>query len=112
MLYVSAGATSPIPVWLDALTPWQLLFPLTPEEGAGAMLLITRLESGGYSARFLFPAQFVGCLGARTEDEGLRLTQAFREGGWETVRSLRREGTPDSTCWFAGSGWWLSTEAY
>jgi protein-L-isoaspartate(D-aspartate) O-methyltransferase len=112
VLYVNAGATSPMPAWLDALNPaGRLLFPLTPDEGAGAMLLIVKLESAGYSARFLFPAQFVGCLGARTEDEGRRLTQAFREGKWATVRSLHRDGTPDSTCWFRGPGWWLSTEA-
>jgi protein-L-isoaspartate(D-aspartate) O-methyltransferase len=111
VVYVNAGATAPTPAWLDALNPGgRLLFPLTPEEGAGAMLLITKLESGCYSARFLISAQFVGCLGARTEDEGRRLTRAFREGKWGPVRSLRRDGTPDSTCWFAGQGWWLSTE--
>jgi protein-L-isoaspartate(D-aspartate) O-methyltransferase len=41
-------------------------------------------------------------------DAGRRLAEAFARG-WESVQSLRREGVPDETCWFAGEGWWLST---
>ena len=47
VLYVNAGATGPLDVWLDALRPkGRLLFPMTPGEGAGAMLLITKQEDG------------------------------------------------------------------
>jgi protein-L-isoaspartate(D-aspartate) O-methyltransferase len=27
----------------------------------------------------------------------------------KNVRSLRRDSSPDETCWCAGGGWWLST---
>ena len=36
------------------------------------------------------------------------LTEAFRRGGTETVRSLYRNKPADDSCWFAGNGWWLS----
>ena len=75
VLYVNAGATEPLAVWLDALKPGgRLLFPLTPDDGAGAMLLITRADGEAWPARFLFQAQFVGCAGAR---------DWRRSGGWQ-----------------------------
>jgi len=111
VLYVNAGATAPLPVWLDALKPGgRLLFPLMPDEGSGAMLLITRQNKEGYKARFLFPAQFVPCLGARIESEGRQIAEAFRTNDWRKVHSLHRDDSPDDTCWCSGFGWWLSTE--
>jgi len=110
VLYVNAGATGPLDVWLDALRPnGRLLFPMTPGEGAGAMLLITKQEDGGFAARFLLQAQFVPCVGARDETSAQRLSDAFRNGGWVKVKSLRRHDAPGESCWFAGNGWWLST---
>ncbi len=110
VLYVNAGATAPLPVWLDALKPGgRLLFPLTPGEGFGAMLLITRQSDQGYRARFLFPAQFVPCTGARNDAEGRRVTEAFRTNDWRKVNSLHRDDSPDESCWCSGFGWWLST---
>jgi protein-L-isoaspartate(D-aspartate) O-methyltransferase len=112
VLYVSAGATAPLAVWLDALKAGgRLLFPLTPENGAGAMLLITRTDGDVYAARFLFQAQFVGCMGARDEGEGERLEEAFRNRNWNKVKSLHRNNAPRESCWLAGRGWWFSTEA-
>jgi protein-L-isoaspartate(D-aspartate) O-methyltransferase len=98
-------------VWLDALKPGgRLLFPLTPDDGAGAMLLITRTDGEVYAARFLFQAQFVGCAGAREDGEERRLDHAFRNRNWNKVRSLHRDDKPGAGCWLAGRGWWLSTE--
>jgi protein-L-isoaspartate(D-aspartate) O-methyltransferase len=111
VLYVNAGATEPLDVWLDALRPkGRLLFPMTPAEGAGAMLLITKQEDGGFAARFLMQVQFVPCIGARSETTAQRLSEAFRGSGWSKVKSLHRGDAPDESCWFAGDGWWLSTE--
>jgi protein-L-isoaspartate(D-aspartate) O-methyltransferase len=110
VLYVNAGATGPRDVWLDALRPnGRLLFPMTPDEGAGAMLLITKQEDGGFAARFLLQAQFVPCTGARDEATAQKLSEAFRNSGWTKVKSLHRNDAPDESCWFAGDGWWLST---
>jgi protein-L-isoaspartate(D-aspartate) O-methyltransferase len=111
VLYVCAGATAPLPVWLDALKPGgRLIFPLTPGEGFGAMLLITRQGEQGYSAKFLFPAQFVPCIGARNDAEGKRIVEAFGTNDWRKVNSLHRDDSPDKSCWCSGFGWWLSTE--
>jgi protein-L-isoaspartate(D-aspartate) O-methyltransferase len=112
VLYVNAGATAPLPVWLDSLkVGGRLLFPLTPGEGFGAMLLITRQSDNGYRARFLFQAQFVPCVGARNEAEGRRITEAFRTNDWRKVNSLHRNDSPGDSCWCSGFGWWLSTES-
>jgi protein-L-isoaspartate(D-aspartate) O-methyltransferase len=111
VLYVNAGATAPMAVWLDALKPGgRLLFPLTQDDGTGAMLLITRTDGEVYAARFLFQAQFVGCIGARDEVEDQRLAEAFRNRNWNKVKSLHRNDGPGESCWLAGKGWWLSTE--
>jgi protein-L-isoaspartate(D-aspartate) O-methyltransferase len=115
-IYVNAGATAPLDVWLDALLPGgRLLFPLTPADsptgmpGAGGMLLITRVDAENFDARFLCPAMFIPCVGARDKETGVKLAAAFKRGDFRNVRSLHRHTRPDDTCWCAGHGWWLST---
>jgi protein-L-isoaspartate(D-aspartate) O-methyltransferase len=109
VLYVNAGATEPLAVWLDALRPnGRLLFPMTPEKGYGGMLLIERREDGAFAARFLMQVQFVPCVGARDELTAQRLTGAFRRNDWKRVGSLHRNDELDDSCWCSGSGWWLS----
>jgi protein-L-isoaspartate(D-aspartate) O-methyltransferase len=110
VLYVNAGATHPLSIWLDALRPnGRLIVPLTPAEGYGAMLLVTKQQNGGYAARFLLQAQFVPCIGARDEVVAQKLAKAFLNSSWSKVKSLHRNDAPDSSCWCSGSGWWLST---
>ena len=109
-IYVNAGATEPLAAWLDALNPQgRLLFPLTDGNGAGAMLLITHLSDSSYSARFLTQVHFVACIGARNEAVARNLARAFHNRDWTKVKSLHRDDEPDRSCWFAGEGWWLST---
>jgi protein-L-isoaspartate(D-aspartate) O-methyltransferase len=121
VVYVNAGATAPLNVWVDSLRPGgRLLFPLTTAQGFGAMLLVTRTAENGFAARFVCQAAFIHCFGARDEETAEKLAEAFKTGGlwnfqrkgglWD-VQSLRRDNPPDGTCWFAGSGWWLSTAA-
>jgi protein-L-isoaspartate(D-aspartate) O-methyltransferase len=125
LIYVNAGATAPLDIWLDALRPnGKLLFPLTPEgpngsPGAGGMLLITRRAQekdqqhsfDKFDARFVMPVLFIPCAGARDEETARKLAEAFQRGDMKNVRSLRRNSRPDETCWCAGNGWWLSTAA-
>jgi protein-L-isoaspartate(D-aspartate) O-methyltransferase len=121
VIYVNAGATAPMNAWLDALRHGgRLLFPLTIKNGFGAMLLVTRQSESHFAAKFVIQAAFIHCLGARDEEIGKRLAEAFktggmgnyqRQGGMWDVKSLRRNTRPDNTCWFAGNGWWLSTAA-
>ena len=111
VLYVNAGATEPLAVWLDALRPMgRLLFPMTPDTGVGAMLLVTKQEDGSFTARFLLQAQFVPCIGARNEATEQKLAEAFRNSNWTKVKSLHRNDEADDSCWCSGHGWWLSTK--
>ncbi|AWN49261.1 protein-L-isoaspartate(D-aspartate) O-methyltransferase [Methylobacterium terrae] len=109
LVTVAAGATAPLPVWLDALDPGgRLLVPLTADRGGG-MLLATRPEadSAPWPARFLSPVSFVPCTGARRPEEAARLGLAFRDRDWRAVRRLHRGGTPGPKAFVAGEGWWL-----
>lgn len=110
LIYVCAGAAQPSRMWLDALSPGgRLLFPLAPQDVLGGMLLITRPARGSsWPAKFVGRAAFIGCVGLQDEEAGRRLTEAF-SNDWNSVRSLRLDGSPDESCWFAGDGWWLST---
>jgi len=110
IIYVNAGATHPLDAWLDALRPnGRLLFPLTPDQGLGGMLLVTRGQGTGFAARFVCPAVFFPCQGARDQAMSERLAKAFAQGHTESVRALHRGQAPDKSCWCAGTNWWLST---
>ena len=109
-IYVNAGATDPPDIWLDAIRPGgRLVFPLTPDEGYGAMLLVTRLGEDRFAAQFLTHALFIPCTGARDEQTSQELARAFQHRPIGSVRSLRRHTLPDASVWVAGRGWWLST---
>ena len=113
-IYVNAGLPRPSRAWLDALRPGgRLLFPLQGggESGFGGMLLITRPHGRGESwpARFVSRAGFIACQGGQDDAASRRVAAAFAGHRWQEVRSLRRDGKPDATCWLAGDGWWLST---
>ena len=112
VIYVCAGATEPMAIWLDSLKPGgRLLFPLTPDHGFGGMLLVTHNGGAGYDARFIAPALFFPCIGARNATTAKALWGAFKRGNehW-SVKSLRRKGEPDASSWARGSNWWLSTD--
>jgi protein-L-isoaspartate(D-aspartate) O-methyltransferase len=50
VIYVNAGATHPLASWLDALNVGgRLIFPLTPDEGFGGMLMVTRRRAESYA---------------------------------------------------------------
>lgn len=110
VIYMNAGASAPLGVWLDSLKAGgRLIFPLTPGWGFGAMLMVTR-QDAGFAARFVCRAQFIPSVGGQDEATSARLEQAFAGGDWQAVRTLHRDGSaPDDTCWVAGDDWWLST---
>lgn len=109
---VNAGATHPRLLWLDRLLPGgRLILPLTVTTMPGSMgqiLKVTRAEQG-YTARFISRTAIFPCIGARELDADRRLWEAFAQGGWESVRSLRRDQhEPAPTCWLHGDGFCLS----
>jgi protein-L-isoaspartate(D-aspartate) O-methyltransferase len=104
-IFVNAGATEPLPGWLEQLEPGgRLLVPLTADLpraglGAGYMLLVTRCSSG-LAAQFLGPVGIFHCAGARTLAGSEDLRRAFARGEQAQVRSLRREPhAEEPECW-------------
>ena len=74
VIYVNAGATGPLDAWLDALRPGErLMFPLTPAEGPGGMLLVSRGANDTFDALMLLPVMFIPCVGARDEETAKKL---------------------------------------
>ena len=110
LIYVNAGATHPVPSWLDALNiGGRLIFPLTPTEGVGCMLLVTRQSERVYAASAVTRVEFIPCVGARDESTSKSIALALERQSLKSVRSLRRDDSADQTAWCVGSGWWLST---
>jgi protein-L-isoaspartate(D-aspartate) O-methyltransferase len=110
VIYVSAGATHPVPAWLDAMRIGaRLMFPLTADDG-GCMLLVTRRSERGYAARASMRVSFIACIGARDARQAQALRQAFAARSEHRIRSLRRDEAPDASVWVAGPGWWLSSD--
>jgi len=110
VIYVNAGATHPLAAWLDALRDGaRLMFPLTPDDSSGCMLLVTHLAGSRYAARAMMRVAFIACVDARDAAASAALRRAFAWGSVDAVQSLHRDDHPDDTAWCAGSGWWLST---
>jgi len=111
VVFVDAGATRVRGAWLDALRPGgRLAVPLTavraPIRAArfvrahiGRVLLVRR-EAGGWAARFQQGVGIMALHGGRDPDEQRALDAAYRAGGYEEVRSLRRDPhAPEPECW-------------
>jgi protein-L-isoaspartate(D-aspartate) O-methyltransferase len=110
VIYVNAGATHPPAAWLDALNVGgRLIFPLTPNNNVGVMLLVTRRSDDVYAARVISPAAFIACAGARDNAASQALATALQTRTIGATKSLRRGGTPDATACCTGDGWWLSS---
>jgi protein-L-isoaspartate(D-aspartate) O-methyltransferase len=110
VIYVNAGATLPPAAWLDALrVGGRLVFPLTPNEGFGIMLLITRTGATSYAASAFSRVAFIPCIGARNDATSASLTSALERQSLKEVRSLHRNSQPDQSAWCVGDGWWLSS---
>lgn len=110
VIYVNAGATHPPAAWLDALrVGGRLVFPLTPNEGFGVMLVVTRKGVSTYAAHAFSRVAFIPCIGARDDAASASLTAALERQSLKEVRSLHRNTLPDSTAWCAAETWWLSS---
>jgi len=111
-IYVNAGATHPMRLWLDSLkSGGRLIFPLVRyprgveswianaargkrdfETGFGLMLRIER-TAAGYASAVVSPVGIFPCFGAidpDPEEDGI-LAEALRSGAIATANSLRSE---------------------
>ena len=119
-VYVNAGATHPLALWLESLSPGgRLLFPLVrwpwdasegTARGTGVVVKVTRRPQG-HAADVVSPVAIFPCPGAVESVADERLRAAFGSGvAVNTVRSLRREPhAQEPTCWLHGDGFCLST---
>jgi protein-L-isoaspartate(D-aspartate) O-methyltransferase len=110
-VYVNAGATRPLPQWLDALKEGgRLVFPLAAVDGWGMVLKLTR-SGRSFAVELVCPVRFICCIGAASPGEGEAVARALRSGALARARSLHRDTGPDESCVLAGEGWWLSDRA-
>ena len=110
LIVASAGATHPLPAWLDALKPAGRSVPIDRHKRMGGMLL---LESTGtrvnFAAKFLCSVGFIDFEGVRNPDISRRLARALTRDQGRAVQSLRRDLHPKGrTCWLHEEGWCLS----
>jgi len=117
--FVNAGATHPLPLWLDSLKPGgRLVLPLIRWPagsrfgegiaGLGVMLRIERLANG-YSAKFISQIGIFPCLGALDSEADRVLAEALQRGTLTSVRSLRRDvHDAASSCLLHGRGYCFS----
>ncbi len=118
VIYVNAGVSAVSPAWLDALKPGgRLLVPMTAG-WMGVMFLFTARGDGAFDAQAVSGTAIIPCVGGQDEAAARRLAKALgmSEPGaglrsLSPVKSLRRGGAPDDSCWLEGDGWWLSTAA-
>ena len=111
VIYVNAGATEPLQVWLDALLPGgRLIFPLTPGWDYGGMLLVTRRDAdSAFDAQFVTQVGFIPCLGAQDETLLPRLKAAFRIGLARCALAAREGRRARFELLVCRRDWWLST---
>lgn len=112
-LYINAGATHPLPNWLDALAPGgRLVLPMTGAQWGGIVMKITRPadpEERDFHAAFLSHVGIFNCEGARDPRAEKAIDRARKKGGLKDVTTLRRDRhRRDETCWLHGKGWCLS----
>jgi protein-L-isoaspartate(D-aspartate) O-methyltransferase len=135
-IFVNAGVSYPVPLWLNSLAPkGRLIVPLTRRTGDfraeswgdrewnklenssvgkigfGVMIRIQRFNSG-YEVRILSPVAIFHCAGAFDADADRLLGAALDGGRLVGIRSLRRdEHDAEESCRLHGRCYCFSTRA-
>ncbi len=111
-IYVNAGATKPESSWLEAIDEsGRILFPVTSTLDSGGMLLLQQVSEALYFAKFVPPAGFIPCVGARDEKTAFKLADTFQSKNARQVKSFHRGNPSGNTCWFGWDDCWLSTDS-
>jgi protein-L-isoaspartate(D-aspartate) O-methyltransferase len=115
-IYVNAGATHPLPLWLDQLAPAGRLtlplvrWPVSPARaaasGCGVLMKITRGPEQ-CRAQVVSLVQIFPCLGAVDADADRRLQEAFDRGvdRVSTYLVRRDHHAEGPACWLHGEGY-------
>ena len=111
VIYVSAGATRPVDLWLDRLKDGgRLILMLTLDKKFGRAGAFFRIErrGDGFLAKWIFAGDIFPCEGARDAESERALVAALEKGGQDRVtRLLRRGDVPEEQCWLKGPDWCL-----
>jgi protein-L-isoaspartate(D-aspartate) O-methyltransferase len=94
-MLINAGATHPLPLWLDRLKEGgRLVVPLTmaikPTTGVGVMAKIIR-QGGQFSAQVETTVAIYSCMGARDADREALIRAALTNGSLMKMKSIRRD---------------------
>lgn len=115
-IFINAGASHPLPLWLDNLKPGgRLLFPLTQGSESSAPIrfgVMIRVQRTGasYAARVISPVGIFSCFGAIDAQADRLVRKALSEGGFGGIRSLRPDAhIADESCALHGQGYCFST---
>jgi len=94
-IFVNAGVTHPLPLWLDRLAPGgrivlPLTVPMVSNLGKGLMVRIAR-ETNGYSAKFIGYTAIYTCTSVRDPQIEPLLLKAMSTGTMMRIKALRRD---------------------
>ena len=115
-MFINAGATHPLPLWLNQLRDGgRLVLPLTmamsPKVGAGIMAKIVR-QGDRFSASGVTSVAIYSCTSARDPKLEPLLKAAIMKGALLKIKSLSRDSHETSdTCVVHGPDLCLSSEA-
>lgn len=114
-MFINAGATHPLPQWLNQLRDGgRLVLPLTmamsPKAGAGVMAKIVR-QGDRFAASGVTSVAIYSCTSARDPKLEPLLKAAMMKGALLKIKSLRRDShEPSDTCVVHGPDLCLSSE--
>jgi protein-L-isoaspartate(D-aspartate) O-methyltransferase len=118
-IFVNAGVTHPLDVWLDAMAPGgRMVLPLTgtmaamgPNLGKGVVFLLTRGVDDDCDVRMISFVAIYSAHGIRDPAMNEALGKALMGGPpqWQAVSRLRRDPhAQDTSCWLHGPTWCFS----
>ena len=120
-IYINAGATHPLPLWLDRLdvggrlTVPLVRWPGNPREasasGCGVLIKVTR-DTDGYAARVVSLVGIFPCIGAVDPEADQFLSEAFARGidaGQKLVLRRDQHGRRPA-CWLHGDGYCFAVD--
>lgn len=106
VIVLFAGATHPLPAWLDRLAEGgRLLLPMTTARHTNMIARIER-RGDGFDVKSLGWIGIYACSGARDSDAERKLVAAMGKGWPPASMSLRRDRHAETArCWLHGSGY-------
>jgi len=112
VIYVNAGVTRPVDLWLDRLKDGgRMTLALTRDKDTGGAWFCIELRGDTFLANWISAASLFPCEGARDAESERALVAALeKDGGDRVTRLYRRGDVPEEQCWLRAPGWCLAYE--